>query len=330
MNYDRINYFINFIIIYAIFNIFVYILFNNITLPNKLIIKMIMPNDEHHAIHLPRTSNIINGIVSSISNISINNPTTLLASSLVSVVDISHVNKDIITNIAFEDDYSNMSELEKEGGYIADPNSSKVENPRVYIYNTHQLENYQMNNMAIYNIRPNVMLASYMMKEQLNKLGLPTIVEETNLTEFLRLNSWTYKDSYKASRIPLMDAISKYKSLEYFIDIHRDSPSRETTTLVIDNKTYARILFVVGLENPNYQKNLAFARGLNAAIEAKYPKLSRGILTKKGPGVNGLYNQDISPNMILLEIGGVDNTIEEVANTTEIMAPIIYNYIEGD
>jgi len=330
INNERIKYFISLIIIYIVFNIIAYFLFSNITFSNKLMLDTILSDSKYSLIHTPKTNNIINNIIDLISNISIIKPTTILNSGLLSLVDISDANNDIITGIAFEDDYSNMNELEKTNGYIEDPNPKEIKNPRVYIYNTHQLENYRMNNMEAHNIRPNVMLASYIMKEHLNKLGLPTIVDETNLTEFLRINSWTHADSYKASRIPLLDAMEKHKTLEYFIDIHRDSPRKDITTLILENKPYARVLFVVGLENPKYELNLKLARDLSAIINKKYPKLSRGVLTKRGAGVDGIYNQDISPNMILLEIGGVDNTIEEVANTTEIMAQIIYKYIQGD
>ena len=60
-----------------------------------------------------------------------------------------------------------------------------------------------------------------------------------------------------------------------------------------------------------------------------YPGLSRGIYKKEGPGVDGIYNQDISSNSILIELGGVDNNIDEVLNTTEAISNILYYYIKG-
>ena len=47
-----------------------------------------------------------------------------------------------------------------------------------------------------------------------------------------------------------------------------------------------------------------------------YPGLSKGIYKKGGPGVNGVYNQDFSPYTILIEIGGYENTTNEVLNTS--------------
>ena len=58
-----------------------------------------------------------------------------------------------------------------------------------------------------------------------------------------------------------------------------------------------------------------------------YPGLSRGIYKKEGPNVNGIYNQDISPNSMLIEVGGVDNNIEEVMNTLNAITDVLNKYI---
>ena len=57
------------------------------------------------------------------------------------------------------------------------------------------------------------------------------------------------------------------------------------------------------------------------------PLSSRGVLQKEGAGVNGIYNQDISKNAVLLELGGNENTITEVLNTIEIISTIIKEHI---
>ena len=40
-----------------------------------------------------------------------------------------------------------------------------------------------------------------------------------------------------------------------------------------------------------------------------------------------LYNQDISSNCILIEVGGIDNNIEEVSNTISAIADMLNTYI---
>lgn len=39
--------------------------------------------------------------------------------------------------------------------------------------------------------------------------------------------------------------------------------------------------------------------------------------------------QNLSPNCILIEVGGNENTIEEVYNTIEVLADILNKYISG-
>ena len=60
------------------------------------------------------------------------------------------------------------------------------------------------------------------------------------------------------------------------------------------------------------------------------PSLSRGIYLKEGPGVNGIYNQDLSNNSLLIELGGQYNSIEEASNTINILANILHKFIIGD
>ena len=170
----------------------------------------------------------------------------------------------------------------------------------------------------------------YMLKEKLNALGIQTIVNEFNLAEFIRINNWGHADSYKASRIFILDAKSQYSTLKYFIDIHRDSIKKDAGTIKIQGKNYAKTLFVVGQENPSYEQNLALANNLSNKINNKYPNLNRGVIKKQGAGVNGVYNQDISPNSMLIEIGGYQNNFEEVMNTVNALADILYEYIKGD
>ena len=65
-------------------------------------------------------------------------------------------------------------------------------------------------------------------------------------------------------------------------------------------------------------------------MEKNYQGLSRGKIKKTGITANGIYNQDISPNCILLEVGGVDNNIEEVNNTMLALSHILTIHIKGE
>ena len=94
------------------------------------------------------------------------------------------------------------------------------------------------------------------------------------------------------------------------------------------NKKYAKILFVVGAEHENYEDNYLLAEKLKNLLEKEIPGITRGITKKSGEGVNGIYNQDLSPVSVLIELGGQYNEIEELNNTIEILATAISKYIE--
>lgn len=318
--------FVYLVFIYIVFSItFYYSLRNSSEISNAKFINFLLRGGNSHMIGDYKLVNIVNSSTKFLFNIDIKNPSSILDNGI-----LVYGNNDKVLEMEHNDDYSNLEQLKEVSSYIEDPNPVDTKNPIIYIYNSHQLENYDSGNLEIYGITPNVLMASYLLKEKLNSKGLSTIVETTNMSEFLSLNGWDHSGSYKASRIFVLDKKNKYSSLKYFIDIHRDSVNKKVSTISINGKSYARILFVVGLEHKNYKKNLKTMENINKLCDKYYPGLSRGIYKKEGAGVNGIYNQDVSSNSILIEVGGVDNNIDEVLNTTEAISDILYYYIKGD
>lgn len=215
------------------------------------------------------------------------------------------------------------------GEYVKDPKPTEnKENPIIYIYNTHQTEEYKGDVLNDYNVIPTVMHLSYKLREELNKRGLNTIVETTPMKEILKINNWNYAASYKASKLLMQDAKEKNPTLKYFIDFHRDAIPYESSVTTLNNKDYAKIMFVIGTDHENYEKNLELATKINEKINKISPNLSRGIIKKGGKGVNGIYNQDFSTNTLLFEIGGQYNKISEVNNTVLLLADILKEVIE--
>ena len=109
---------------------------------------------------------------------------------------------------------------------------------------------------------------------------------------------------------------------------NRDSSIYQNTTYFDNKNSYAKCLFVVGLDYQGYEKNLSNAEHLNNILIKNNPNISRGILKKSGNGVNGIYNQDFHNNTFLIEVGGQYNNIDEVRNTIVILADSIKEYVE--
>jgi len=201
--------------------------------------------------------------------------------------------------------------------------------PLIYIYNTHQLEEYSSLMPYEYSVRPNVMIASYIMREKLGEEGVSAIVETNNIKEYLSKSDMSYNKSYLASEYFAREAQTKYPSISYLIDIHRDSVSKNATYTEIDGKPYARVLLVTGMEHTTPGNSDGFAEALNEILEKKYPGLSRGILNNGGTPVHAIYNQNLNGKSVLFEVGGVDNKIEEVNNTMEALSKVLSEYIRS-
>ena len=207
---------------------------------------------------------------------------------------------------------------------------TKKENPTIYIYNTHQTEEYKPTSYLEYSVNPNVLMASYILEEQLSKKGHVVLVEEESVSKLRTTLGLNYAGSYKVTRSMMENAKKNNPTLKYYIDLHRDSLTRDKTSLTVDGKSYAKILFIVGLENSNYQENLDFTNKISDLLNQKVKGLSKGIYKKEGPLVNGVYNQDFSNRVILIELGGNENTIDEVYRSLIVLGEVLDEVIKND
>ena len=231
----------------------------------------------------------------------------------------SSLNKIVEYNDKVIDDYENN--IQKVNVETKETNKK----PIIYIYNTHDTETYSLPFVSDYSIMPNVKLASYILKDYLNDYGIESTVETRKIKDYLNKNKLDYSYSYSASRNYMKDELKKY-DYEILIDLHRDSTKYKYTLYENNDKKYARIMFVLGQNYKTYKENEKFVQDLNDRINKKYKGISRGVYIKK----NSRFNQDLSTRAILLELGGVDNTLEEINNTLEVFASVLNDYINEE
>ncbi|WP_110926926.1 stage II sporulation protein P [Bacillus massiliglaciei] len=228
----------------------------------------------------------------------------------------------------------NVEEIEETNEAPADSEKAAEKKPAqttngrrvVEIYHTHNRESFLPYlkgvtdpNMASHS-KINITRVGDHLGKALADRGVGANVDKTDIMDRLNKKGLNYPKSYQESREVVQTAMADNKDLEYFIDIHRDSHRKDQTTITINGKKYAKIAFVIGGKNPNYEKNLVLANKLHKALEKKYPGLSRGIIKHNSSGNNSVYNQDLSANAMLIEIGGVDNTFEEMYLTADAFA----------
>ncbi len=230
-----------------------------------------------------------------------------------------------------------LSDSEKSNANTTPPPPAETGEEVAFIYHSHSWEAFlpQLNgvknpNEAVsYNESKNIIEVGKNLQAELIKKGIGTKHSTTNATAELKKKHWNYNNSYALSREIVQEALAQEKSIHYLIDIHRDSQPKNVTTMNIKGKSFARLFFVVGKENGNYDKNLNLAKELNQKLEEKYPGISRGVFIKTKDDGNGVYNQDLSSNSMLLEFGGVDNTKEELDNTVKAFAEVFSEYYKN-
>lgn len=226
-------------------------------------------------------------------------------------------------------DFNEVLFAEISSGIILDTGHSTFDKDVIYIYQSHSRESFlpYLKNVnepeeAFHSIA-NVTLVGKMLGKALERRGIGTTVNSTDMVKELDSRGMDYGNSYFVSGEHVKRAIQKNQDLEIFLDIHRDSLRKDSTTINVNGDDYARLLFIVGTGHKEYEKNLSFARELQLQLETNYPKVSKGILEKDKSEGNGVYNQNLAANAIIVEIGGVDNTVQELYRTVEALADVL-------
>ncbi|HZG84147.1 stage II sporulation protein P [Paenibacillus sp.] len=211
----------------------------------------------------------------------------------------------------------------------ADAVAAGTERKLAFIYHSHNRESWLPELKGTGKDQPaeafdadvNVTLLGERLRDRLEERGVGAVHSDTDYNT--AVPSFNYNYSYKYSKTTVREALAVHRELVYLIDIHRDSQRRKQTTVSIDGKDYARLYFIVGQGNPNWKENEALARRLHEALERKFPGLSKGILSKSKKHGNGEYNQSLSSGSLLIEIGGVDNSLEESYRTVDALAAVL-------
>ncbi|MET3504860.1 stage II sporulation protein P [Halalkalibacter oceani] len=228
---------------------------------------------------------------------------------------------------ATEESLAMLEQLEEDANAIESTNGKKV----VHIIHSHNYESFlpeletDVPNEA-HHSKINITLVGEKFSQELEKRGIGAEVEQRDIQASLTERGWGYPRSYDASREMVEEAMAQNQDLQFFFDIHRDSLPRDRTTVTINGAEYARTIFVIGGNNSNYKHNLHMAEELHNMLEETYPGLSRGVIIKEGATTNGRFNQDLSNQSILMEVGGIDNTLEETYRTAEAVADVFADY----
>jgi len=116
-------------------------------------------------------------------------------------------------------------------------------------------------------------------------------------------------------------------TIRILLDIHRDGvpPQVGKSVVKIGDKETAKILIVLGQNNPTWENNNSVANNIIQVAENKY---SGFFYNKIRYASEARYNQHLTNGAILLEVGSQLNTTEEAMNTVQPLAEVLKEYLE--
>lgn len=204
---------------------------------------------------------------------------------------------------------------------------------QVLIYHSHNRESWvpelgltnKQANIA-QDAKKNITLVGKELADRLEEKGIGAIHYSTDYASTIDKYNWYY--SYKYSNKTVKEAFAANPEIQFVFDLHRDDSAREKSTLTVDGKDYAKVFLIIGQKNPQWEKNEAFASQLQEKLEKRMPGLSRGIWAKEAHDGNAEYNQSLSTHSVLIEVGGVYNTLEECNRTAGVLADVIADMLK--
>lgn len=221
---------------------------------------------------------------------------------------------------------------------VADPglkNKTLSSAPEVFIYHTHTSESYPTDLSQVADIlagkrgatssdqSQNVCaVGDALQSELINNYNINVIHDKTIH------DANAYNDSYLRSAVTVDKYLKQYGNFKIIIDMHRDSAvNRDSDIIKINGENVAKFMFVMGKNNPHFDKNMIVVNKIQAISNKLYPGLCKQVFIY--PHGNNCFNQTKSNNAVLIEIGTDLTTVSECKNTTKYLARIIAQYLNG-
>lgn len=193
--------------------------------------------------------------------------------------------------------------------------------PEVLIYHTHTSEAFGGGSTDSGDTNTNVVGVGEALKKELEEeYGISVIHDTTD-------HSQSYNGCYNRSRETVSRYLEKYGDFKLIIDLHRDSvDNKNAVTGNINGMNVAKIMFVTTKNSSRYAKNQAVTEGLYNKANEIFPGITRSIYTYNSGML--AFNQDLSDNSVLIEVGSNVNSMDEAVNSSKCIARVIAEYLK--
>lgn len=233
--------------------------------------------------------------------------------------------KDVTINTADNKDEN----AQNNSMQVVDPKLKKtldLSKPEVFIYHTHTTESYLPS--AADNMDPSKNVCAVgdeLAKELQDNYGIAVIHDKTIH------NVAAYNKSYYRSEETVKKYLKQYGDFKMVIDIHRDSlPNKNATTININGENVARFMFVMSKENnKHYSKNISLVNSLINISNKDF----KGLLCNQNLFIyehgSNSFNQSLSNNAFLIEVGCDRNELSEAKASAKYLARIFAEQLNG-
>jgi stage II sporulation protein P len=194
------------------------------------------------------------------------------------------------------------------------PLQIKEKGPLILIYHTHATESFVPESGAAFTQNLNqtvVALGALLARILENEYGIP-VLHHKGVYDLPR------NYAYEKARPELERLLKENPQIQVVIDLHRDGVARRVTTASLNGLETGRLLFVLGTRHQGWNSNLRFYYFLQGFLEESYPGLSRGLLKN-----DFVYNQHLHDRSLIVEVGGHENSMEEVKRSIPYLAKAI-------
>ncbi|MBE1554651.1 stage II sporulation protein P [Sporosarcina limicola] len=215
------------------------------------------------------------------------------------------------------------------------PKSPKAGEGKALLYFTHTNEAFKPVTMAndgkiaVSHHSENITKFGEKLQNQLIFNGIQTDILAVNNAEEMGKRRIPHFRAYKAIR-PYVEKRINEQNYDLIMDIHRDAVGPDVTTLVHEGEKYAKVAFVIGLDHPNYQQNLAKAQLIKDEMEKLVPGITRNLIKKGSAHGDGKYNQDLHPSLLVVELGGTGNAEDELNRTVAVIGKAAAGVLGGE
>ena len=198
--------------------------------------------------------------------------------------------------------------------------------PQILIIHTHATEAYTPDGSDVYtpsdqNSRTldenyNMIRVGNEMERVFTEMGL-SVLHDKGVYDYP-----AYNGAYSRSGAAIQNYLAQCPSIQLVLDVHRDALVGSDTTVYkavtkVDGVKTAQVMLVLGSgsTHPNWMENLALAARIQRSMDTLYPTLARPMTLR-----SSVYNQNLTPGSLLVEVGTHGNTLQEALNGAHCFA----------